>query len=168
MTDKMFKGEVNLDQWLDRHHVKRVRTMATDLDGFALGKYCAREKFTKGLPIGHNLADVALGSDSESTPHLGFWHSFRRSVLGDIALTPDLSTLVPDGQDPDLGQVICDFTFLDGRPISLCPRTKLKQQVQKLDDLGLSVKCTFELEFFLYDNSFDDAERKQYQNLSPV
>ena len=168
MTDTAFKGEVNLDQWLDRHHVKRVRTMATDLDGFALGKYCAREKFTKGLPIGHNLADVALGSDSESTPHLGFWHSFRRSVLGDIALTPDLSTLIPDGQDPDLGQVICDFTFLDGRPISLCPRTKLKQQVKKLDDLGLSVKCTFELEFFLYDNSFDDAERKQYQNLSPV
>ena len=39
---------------------------------------------------------------------------------------------------------------------------------KKLDDLGLSVKCTFELEFFLYDNSFDDAERKQYQNLSPV
>ena len=168
MTDTAFKGEVNLDAWLDRHHVKRVRTLATDLDGYALGKYCAREKFTKGLPIGHNLADAALGSDSESTPHLGFWHTFRRSVLGDIALSPDLSTLVPDGKDPDLGQVICDFTFLDGRPISLCPRTKLKQQVEKLDALGLSVKCTFELEFFLFDNSFDDAERKRYQNLSPV
>ena len=46
MTDTAFKGEVNLDAWLDRHHVKRVRTLATDLDGYALGKYCAREKFT--------------------------------------------------------------------------------------------------------------------------
>ena len=163
-----FKGESDLNAWLDRHHVSRIRTQATDLDGFALGKYCAREKFLKALPIGHNLADVSLGSDSKSTPHLGFWHSFRQGAIGDIALKPDLDTLVPDGLESDLGHAICDFTQLDGSPISLCPRTKLKTLEQQLADQGLSVKCTFELEFFLFNNSYADAARKRYQNLSPV
>jgi len=168
MNNIPFKGETSLEAWLDRHHINRIRTMATDLDGTSLGKYCARAKFLKGLPIGHNIADVALGSDSEHTPHLSFWHSFRRQVIGDIALTPDLDTLIPDGIDAELGQVICDFTHLDGTAISLCPRTKLKQQVKALEDLGLDMRCTFELEFFVYDNTFDDVARKRYRQLNPV
>lgn len=168
MNTEEFKGEASLDAWLDRHHINRIRTLATDLNGGALGKYCARPKFVKGLPIGHNIADVALGSDSEHTPHLGFWHPFRQNVIGDIALSPDLETLVPDGKDPELGQVICDFTQLDGSPISLCPRTKLKQQIEALHAAGLSMICTFELEFFLYDNTFDEIASSEYQGLKPV
>jgi glutamine synthetase len=168
MSPAPFKGESSLDQWLDRHHVKRIRTFVTNLDGIGLGKYCNREKFLGSLPNGHNIADVALAADATSTPHFTFWHTFRHNVMGDIVLKPDLDTFVSDIKDNDLGHVICDFANLDGSAINLCPRTKLKQVVQAVSDNGFQVKATCELEFFLFENSFDDARIKQYQNLQPL
>ena len=168
MNPTPFREEASLDQWMDRHHVKRIRSFVTNLDGIGLGKYCNRSKFLKALPNGHNIADVALAADSESTPHLTFWHSFRHNVMGDILLKPDLDTLVTDGIDTDLGHVICEFTNMDGSAIDLCPRTKLKQVVKAVNDVGFQVKATCELEFFLFEDSFDEARLKQYQNLQAI
>ena len=168
MSPTPFREEASLEQWMDRHHVKRVRSFVTNLDGIGLGKYCNRSKFLNALPQGHNIADVALAADSESTPHLNFWHSFRHNVMGDILLKPDLDTLVTDGLDTDLGHVICEFTNIDGTAINLCPRTKLKQVVKAVNDAGFQVKATCELEFFLFEDSFDEARHKQYQNLQAI
>ncbi len=168
MTDTPFKGEKNLESWLDRHHVDTVRTQVTTLDGASLGKYCNRNKFLKTLPEGHGISDLALAMDLAGTPHMTFWHPFRRHALGDIAVKPDLDTLISDGTDPNLGHVICDFTQVDGTPINLCPRTLLKNIVAEIFDLGYTVKATCELEFFLFQNSFEEASRKKYQGLTPV
>lgn len=163
-----YKGEKSLEAWLDRHHVDIIRTHATTPDGAGVGKYCNRPKFIKTLPEGHGLADVALAMDLAGSPHLSAWHSFRSTVLGDIALRPDIETLISDGTDPNLGHVICDFTQIDGSPIDLCPRTKLKRLIGEVAALGYDITATFELEFFLFDNSFADVRRKQYKNLNPV
>lgn len=168
MDNQPFKGEENLESWLDRHHVNVIRTQATNLEGIGLGKYCNRGKFLKTLKDGHAIADMALAMDPGGLPHLTFWHEFRHKTLGDIALKADLNTLISDGTDPNLGHCICDFIQVDGTPINLCPRTNLKRLVSEIADMGYQVKATCELEFFLFNNSFADARSKKYQNLDPV
>ena len=103
-----------LSEWLDRHHVDVVRTFATTLDGPAIGKYVHRNKFSKTLPQGHALSDMALSMDLSGFPHVTFWHEERLGVFGDIYLRPDLDTLISDGTDPNLGHCICDFATESG------------------------------------------------------
>lgn len=160
--------EATLQDWLDRHHVDVVRTHATNLDGIGIGKYIHRHKFAKALPHGHTIADVSLSMDLAGMPHLTFWHEQRLPAFGDIHLRPDLGTLISDGTDPNLGHCICDFADADGEPLRLCPRSTLKRMVNELEQAGYAMKASFELEFYLFDESFADIRRKQYKDLAAV
>lgn len=157
-----------LQQWLDRHHVEIIRTHATSLDGPGLGKYLRRQKFLESLPVGHGVADMALGMDLAGNPHLTFWHDFRRDNLGDIFIRPDLSTLISDGTDADLGHCIADFGDANGNDIDVCPRNTLKRMIKQVAQLGYTVRASFELEFFLFRESFAEARAKEYRELTPT
>jgi glutamine synthetase len=89
-------------------------------------------------------------------------------MIGDVHLKPDLDTIIWDGIDPDLGHCVCDFVDFDGNEIALCPRTILRNVTNQVRELGCEVKATFELEFFLFSNSFESARRRQYRDLDPV
>lgn len=160
--------EPTIEEWLDRHHVEIVRTHALGLDGTPIGKYLNRGKFLSALAKGHGIADMALAMDLTGNPHMTFWHAFRNRVFGDIALMPDLDTIISDGRNPDLGHIICDFVNADGSPISLCPRSLLRRVTQEVAAAGYEVKAAFELEFYLYHNSFEEARKQDYQQLEPV
>lgn len=157
-----------LQDWLDRHHVDVVRTHASTMDAVAVGKYVHRRKFAKSLPLGHAVADVAATMDIAGMPHLTFWHPDRLAGLGDIFMRPDLSTLISDGTDPNLGHCICDFVLADGEPFELCSRGTLKRMVAALAEAGYTMKATFELEFYLFSDSFEEIRRKKFRNLNPV
>lgn len=158
----------HLPDWLDRHHVDIVRTFATTLDGPGIGKYLHRNKFSKSLPQGHTIADMGLSMDLAGFPHVTFWHEQRHATLGDIYLKPDLNTLISDGTNPDLGHCICDFAGEDGDGLRLCPRSTLKRMVGALVEAGYTMKATFELEFYLFNQSFDDIAEAKYRVFKPV
>ncbi len=160
--------EPTIEDWLDRHHVEIIRTHATGLDGLALGKYLSQKKFLKSLPAGHGISDMAIAGDVAGMPHLTLWHEFRNGAFGDVLLKPDLDTIIWDGIDPDLGHVICDFTTLEGEPVPICPRSILKRVVAEVAELGYTVKAAFELEFFIYKNSFENARHRGYRDLDPA
>ena len=157
-----------LQDWLDRHHVDVVRTFATTLDSTVVGKYVHRRKFSKSLPQGHAISDAGAAMDVSGMPHLTFWHPDRSAGLGDIYLKPDLSTLISDGTDANLGHCICDFYTANDEPFDLCSRGKLKRMVEALAEHGYTMKATFELEFYLYTDSFEEIRRKKFANLNPV
>jgi glutamine synthetase len=156
----------NLPDWLDRHHVDIIRTCGTTPDGPAVGKYLHRDKFLKSLPEGHSISDIALAMDIAGAPYLAHWHPQRTANLGDMLLQPDLNTLISDGTDPALGHCIGNFTAMDGSPLNLCPRTLLQRLVQEVATLGYGIKATYELEFFLFDDSYADLRRKRYQHMN--
>jgi glutamine synthetase len=149
-----------LSEWLDRHHVDVIRTQTTSLDGPGIGKYLHRSKFFSSLPEGPAVSDVALTMDITGRPHMTSWHHQREPNLGDIYLRPDISTLVSDGTDTQLGHCICDFTNSKGEPLELCPRSTLKEMVSLVRNLGYGIKAAFELEFFVFKETFDEAKRK--------
>ncbi|MFT5014600.1 MAG: glutamine synthetase [Dinoroseobacter sp.] len=157
-----------LNDWMDRHHVAVVRTHGTNLDGTGIGKHLQRDKFLAYLPKGHGMGDMAMTMDHSGALHMMMWHHERQSNLGDIYLRPDLDTLIYDGTDPDLGHCICDLTHASGDPLELCPRSTLKKLVAEMADSGYHASCTFELEFYLFKESFEDLRAAKYRRLTPI
>jgi glutamine synthetase len=76
-------------------------------------------------------------------------------AYGDLRLIPDLSSRVtvnngPDANAPALDFIHGDIHETDGRPWGACPRTLLRNEVQRYrDELGLQVNAAFEHEFNL-------------------
>lgn len=129
-----------LEDWLDRHHVDVVRTFATTLGGTGVGKYVHRRKFLRTLPLGHPVTDIEAG----------------------LCMRPDLTTLISDGTDTNLGHCMCDFINADGTPFALCSRSTLRAMVEALAARGYAAKVAFGLEFRLYNDSFEALRRKNY------
>ncbi|WP_237883155.1 glutamine synthetase family protein [Pseudomonas sp. PGPR40] len=76
-------------------------------------------------------------------------------AYGDLRLIPDLSSRVtvnngPDANAPALDFIHSDIRETDGRPWGACPRTLLRNEVERYrDELGLQINAAFEHEFNL-------------------
>jgi glutamine synthetase len=145
-----------------------VRLEATTLDGPLVGKHLSREKFERCLPDGVCMADFVLAMDLAGTPQLGWWGDWRRPALGDMYLRPDLSTGVTDPDWPDTMSFLGSFTDLDGGPLPVCPRSLLRAQTDRLAAAGYAVRCAFEVEFFVVEESIAEARRRGIRGLTPL
>ncbi|VVM91448.1 glutamine synthetase [Pseudomonas fluorescens] len=77
-------------------------------------------------------------------------------AYGDLRLIPDLSSRVTVSNGPDVDAPALDFIHgdireTDGRPWGACPRTLLRDEIERYrDELGLQVNAAFEHEFNLH------------------
>lgn len=77
-------------------------------------------------------------------------------AYGDLRLIPDLGSRVTVGNGPDVDAPALDFIHgdireTDGRPWGACPRTLLRDEIERYrDELGLQVNAAFEHEFNLH------------------
>jgi len=77
-------------------------------------------------------------------------------AYGDLRLIPDLSSRVTVSNGPDVNAPALDFLHgdvreTDGRPWGACPRTLLRDEIERYRDaLGLQVNAAFEHEFNLH------------------
>ena len=66
----------------------------------------------------------------------------------DIAAIPDLASFTPVPWQPNLARFACDVT-VEGEAWPYCPRTILRRQLARADELGYEFKLGLELEYFL-------------------
>src|SRR5260370_11209517 len=87
---------------------------------------------------------------------------------GDFVLVPDMGTLrhVPWHESTVL--VLADLTWLDGAPVVASPRQILKAQAARLAGRGWQAMAGTELEFVVYQDSYEQAAAKRYQDLVPA
>ncbi len=88
---------------------------------------------------------------------------------GDYVMKPDLSTLRLVPWLEGTAMVLCDL--LDHHTheeVPHAPRTMLKKQIARLKELGYTAKCATELEFFLFEKSFDDMRKSGFRDLEPI
>src|SRR4029077_7275442 len=64
--------------------------------------------------------------------------------------------------------VFCDVFTEEGEPIEEAPRWILKRQIERATALGYVVKTAAELELYCFKESFEEARRKRYHELTPV
>ena len=95
-------------------------------------------------------------ANSALTPQDSIASTSPWGAYGDLRLIPDLGSRVtvsngPDVNAPPLDFIHGDLRETDGRPFGACPRTLLRDEVERYrDDLGLQVNAAFEHEFNLH------------------
>ncbi len=164
------KGKIKLDELQALAEQGKVDTLLmvfTDLYGRFLGKRYDIDFFLEeAIKTGSHCCNYLLTVDMEMEPVQGYAFSNWEQGYGDFHLVPDFSTLRLASWLEATALVICDVHQGD-ELLPLAPRSMLKIQLQRLSELGLTAKGASELEYYLYQNSYQEAAAQQHQGLEP-
>ncbi|MEU3839239.1 glutamine synthetase [Streptomyces sp. NPDC028635] len=145
---------------------RAVRLEATGHDGSFLGKTVTPAKFASGKESGFAFADILFAIDLGDAFVFGDAFPDWRGNLYDIAMIPDMDTLVQ--WKPGLEAVIGDYWLRDGRPVPICPRNMVRRLVERLGALGYTAKVAVEIETTLFEESVQQARARGYRDLTPL
>jgi len=151
---------------VDSGDIDTVVVAFTDMQGRLQGKRCHGRFFVDHL-LHHPTegCNYLLAVDVEMNTVSGFDMSSWEQGYGDFVLAHDLSTLRRVPWEPATVLVQCDLEWLDGRPVVASPRQVLRRQIERLGEHGLVAVAGTELEFMVFDTSYDDASRRGYRDL---
>ena len=163
-------GMLDLDQLrglVAAGEVDTVLVAITDMQGRLQGKRCGARYFLEEV-VHHGTegCNYLMAVDVDMNTVEGFAMSSWERGYGDLLMHPDLSTLRMVPWFPATALVMCDVEWLDNSPIPVAPRQVLRRQLERLDDLGYDAYAATELEFMIFNNSYEDAFDRGYRNLS--
>ena len=141
----------------------------TDMQGRLLGKRLHRDFFLEQVDHGHGTegCNYLLALDMEMEPVPGYEIASWERGYGDFDLAPDLSTLRRIPWLEATALLLCDVQWHDGSPVRPSPRQVLRAQLERARSLGFEVMVGSELEFFLLRETYEEAHRKGYRDLTP-
>ena len=162
-------GMLTLDQLrelVDTGEIDTVLVTITDMQGRLQGKRCAARYFIDEVAEhGTEGCNYLMAVDVDMNTVKGFAMSSWERGYGDLLMHPDFSTLRRIPWFPATALVMCDVEWLDGSPVLAAPRQILRRQLQRLDDLGLDAYAATELEFQVFNDSYEDAFKMGYRGL---
>ncbi|MFN8051143.1 MAG: glutamine synthetase family protein [Acidimicrobiales bacterium] len=164
---------ITIDQLRDLHHTGDIDTVLVvfpDMQGRFMGKRVVASFFLSELTNNGGAieaCDYLLAVDVDMKVLDGFRFTSWETGYGDFVCRPDLSTLhiVPWLEKTAL--VIGDLVDHEGAPIEVAPRSILQRQLALAAERNYVVKAGTELEFFLYQESMEQAWAKRFQDLTP-
>jgi glutamine synthetase len=139
-----------------RHEIDTVLVAAPDMQGRLMGKRFHAQFFVDGGWEETHCCNYLLTVDMEMTTVQGYKTSSWQTGYGDYVMKPDLATLRPLPWLP--GTALCLADLLDHHTheeVAQSPRAILKRQVARAKALGFDAMMATELEFFLFENSYD-------------
>ncbi|MFQ6327995.1 glutamine synthetase family protein [Nocardia sp. CWNU-33] len=164
-------GLVELREHVEEGTLDTVLVAMTDMQGRLQGKRCAAQYFLDEV-IGHatEVCDYLLATDVEMNTVDGYAMSSWDTGYGDLVLRPDLTTLRLVPWLPGTALVLCDVENVQpkGVPIAPSPRQVLRTQLARLAEHGLRAFVGTELEFLVFDETFESAWNAGYRGLTPA
>jgi glutamine synthetase len=152
----------------DEGAVDTVEVAITDMQGRLQGKRIAIEYFLEQVAAGETEAcSYLLAVDVEMNTVAGFELSSWDTGYGDFVLRPDLNTLRMVPWQPGTVAVLADVTHEDGSPVTVSPRQLLRRQLDRLAERGLLAYAGTELEFIVFEDSYEQAWDRGYAGLTP-
>ncbi|WP_219927199.1 glutamine synthetase family protein [Prauserella shujinwangii] len=166
------RGMLTLDrlrELVEAGTVDTVLVAMTDMQGRLQGKRCAAEYFLNEV-VDHatEACNYLLAVDVEMNTVAGFEISSWERGYGDCVLRPDLGTLRLLPWHEGTALVLCDVEWVAGGEVSVSPRQVLRRQLDRLAERGLAAYVGTELEFIVFDDSYEDAWRRGYRGLDPA
>ncbi len=148
--------------------VDTVLVAMTDMQGRLQGKRCGVRYFLEEvLRHGTEGCNYLLAVDVDMNTVDGFAMSSWERGYGDLLMKPDLDTLRLVPWHDATALVLCDVLWLDGSPVPASPRQVLRAQLDRLARLGLRAYVGTELEFIVFNDTFEAAAAKRYRDLEP-
>jgi glutamine synthetase len=149
--------------------IDTVLVCQIDMQGRLMGKRMQAEFFLDSAWEETHSCNYLQATDLEMETVQGYKATSWEKGYGDYVMKPDLSTLrrVPWLEKTAL--VLCDvLDHHSHADVPHSPRAVLKRQVARLESLGYRAMMASELEFFLFRESFEEAEAMGYRGIRPI
>jgi glutamine synthetase len=157
-----------LKQLIDAKDIDTVLVCMTDMQGRLMGKRVTGHYFLDTVDHGTHACNYLLTVDMEMEPVPGFKAASWDKGYGDFGIVPDLGTLRRIPWLPGTALVLGDVVDDEGQNVPHAPRSILKRQIARLARLGYAAKMASELEFYIFEDSFDSARQKSYKGVKPA
>jgi glutamine synthetase len=140
----------------------------TDMQGRLQGKRLHGHYFLDhALKDGTEGCNYLLAVDVDMNTVDGYAISSWERGYGDMMFDLDLATLRRTPGQPWSATIQCDLSWLDGSgPVRQSPRSVLRVQADRARELGWSAMAGTELEFIVFDDSYEQAWDRRYQGLT--
>ena len=163
-------GNLSLDELQQAARSGAIDTVlacAVDMQGRLIGKRFTAKHFLASAHEETHGCNYLLANDIDMEPVPGYKAASWSKGYGDFVLKPDLATLrhVPWLEATAL--VLCDIQDHHSHAdLPHSPRAILRKQVARLAERGWMAYFASELEFYLFDETYDSARAKHWNGLA--
>jgi glutamine synthetase len=154
---------------IDDGSIDTVVVAFTDMQGRLQGKRLHGAYFRDEV-LGHGTegCNYLLGVDIDMNTVGGYAITSWERGYGDMEFVMDLDTIRVLTHLPATAMVQCDLSWPDGRPVVQSPRAILQAQVDRAAEMGFVAVAGTELEFILFDDTYEAAHDMNYTGLTPA
>ncbi len=146
--------------------IDTVLVCLVDMQGRLIGKRFHGQYFVDGGHEETHACNYLLADDIEMETVPGYEATSWAKGYGDFVLRPDMRTLRRIPWLTATALVICDvLNHHTHEDVPHSPRAMLKKQLKRLEAMKLKAYMASELEFFLFDDSYEAAHHKGYRHL---
>ena len=158
----------HLKDLIGNDEVDTVVIAFTDMQGRLQGKRLHAAYFLDVvLEQGAEGCNYLLGVDVDMNTVDGYAMTSWEKGYGDMEFVLDHDTFRLLPHLPKTVMVQCDLVLADHAPVEPSPRTILKHQLQRAADAGYVALAGTELEFILFDDTYESAWGSGYRDLTP-
>ncbi|KAB2370822.1 glutamine synthetase family protein [Actinomadura montaniterrae] len=163
---------LTLDELREEAAEGRIDTVIVaiaDMQGRLQGKRLSSRYFLEEV-AGHGSegCNYLLAVDVDMNTVDGYAMSSWERGYGDFVMRPDLGTLRRIPWQEGAALVHADIVWEDGSDVAPSPRQILRRQLARLAERGWGAYVGTELEFVVYQDSYEDAWRRAYRDLTPA
>ena len=154
---------------IESGEVDTVVVAFTDMQGRLQGKRLHGRYFLD-VVVEHGTegCNYLLGVDIDMNTVAGYAITSWDRGYGDMEFVLDLDTIRMLTHLPATAMVQCDLVWPDHDPVLQSPRTILKRQRDRAAALGFTAFAGTELEFIVFEDTYERAHDLGYRDLTPA
>ena len=158
-----------LRELIEAGEIDTVVVAFTDMQGRLQGKRLHAPFFLEeALAHGTEGCNYLLSVDVDMNTVAGYEMSSWEKGYGDMVFELDLDTIRLLPHLPGSVMVQTDLAWLDGELVHQSPRSILKAQQEKARAAGFNAFAGTELEFILFNDTYEEAWDAGYKGLTPA
>src|SRR5690349_5227796 len=158
---------VQLEDLIGTGEIDTVILAFTDMQGRLQGKRLHAAYFRDvAIKSGTEGCNYLLAVDVDMNTVDGYAISSWKRGYGDMEFVPDWRTIRRLTHLPATAMVQCDLMWMDHQPVLQSPRTMLRTQLDRLEERGLAAMSGTELEFVVYEDTYEAAWKASYRDLT--
>lgn len=146
--------------------IDTVLVAAADMQGRLIGKRFTGRHFVQTAHDETHGCNYLLANDIDMEPVPGYKAASWQKGYGDFVIKPDLSTIRLTPWLEKTALVLSDLLdHHSHEDLSHSPRAILKRQVERLKERGYLAYFASELEFYLFEESYESARGQGWKEL---
>ncbi len=146
--------------------IDTVLAVQVDMQGRLMGKRFHVSNFLETAHKETHSCNYILATDTAMVSVEGYKSTSWETGYGDYVMKPDMSTLRHIPWLENTALVLCDVQdHHTHKDVPHSPRAILKKQIARLADMGMKPMMASELEFFLFNDSYEEANALGYRDI---